>query len=783
MSDRENPEVRIVVSRPGRARKRWRAVPDVTTWRERVAWLKQGGTGGKYARPHLPVTLRESPGARTNANLDQCYELTLDADHAPPDYIERIESLGYTALSYTTASWTEDEPRWRTHIPLDEPVSPAEKHAFATFLIERIGAEYFDRQASTSPAHVAYAPAWDSVQYVDHTGPVLSVEWLRLVAPEPTWTVKERLSKTLDEWEGEHEVSFDALPACPYGREALRGELERLEGIPEGSGVHTTGLYHAAARAVELVEAGCWSLNDVETLRKTALGMRKDPRPEEFDEALVSALHDGVAAKTGCSEHSPAGPGGGGGGGGGRPAPVTTRMQDYVTANYEVFKSASDERVFMRPMTGGRAELLDGPAILRACRPLALVAATLSAAAVEAAKVLTAYAGDAPTREVALRAHHQPGRVVLDLGRPDGSCVVVTRDGWTVETAPPDDVVFAAWSRADATLALPVRGGCVDELRKLLGWKADDPNWLLVRGWLATALLGSIPRPMVAFLGKAGSGKTTVGRMLMGLLDPKPEGKLGSAFGKNRADDESKALNNFLLAFDNVERVSEEGSNFLARLVTGDLVDKRKLYTEFGVATAAYQRTGVLTAIEMPTGLRADALDRLIPVSVVLPDMRRSEDALWADWSGARGRILGGVLDDLVTVLRGGGGNPDGLRMADYASALSCLGPDVYRAYADNVHDARGVMAAGDPFVQGIVAWLTEVGGEWTGTAEEAVKQGGLWASGWWPDSGRSFGSALAKVGTLLDEIGVVVTEQKPHKGPRQKTLRLLGDVEPESLL
>jgi hypothetical protein len=467
---------------------------------------------------------------------------------------------------------------------------------------------------------------------------------------------------------------------------------------------------------------------------------------------------------------------------GGSNVAVAVRMREYVELHYDVFPSASDERVFMRPLTGGRAELVDGPAVLRACRPLRISSATMSASATEAAKVLTAYAADAPARVVALRAHHRPGRVVLDLGRPDGTCVVVTGDGWTVETAPPDDVVFAAWTRADAALATPERGGCVDELRLLLGWKADDANWLLVRGWLATALLGSVPRPMLAFLGKAGNGKTTVGRMLLGLLDPKPEGRLGSAFGKNRDDDESKALNNFLLAFDNIERVSEEGSNFLARLVTGDLVDKRKLYTSFGVVTAAYQRTGIMTAIEMPTGLRADALDRMIPIPVVLPDTRLSEGDLWAAWDDARGRVLGGVLDDLSAALRGGGGNPDGLRMADYASALRAISPDLYRAYAENVHDARAVMAAGDPFVQALVTWLTEVGGEWTGTAEAAVRAGRGHAQGWWPESGRSFGSALAKAGTLLDEVGVTVTESKPHTGPRQKTLRL-AEFEQESLV
>jgi hypothetical protein len=301
MSANEDPEVRIIVSRPGKRGKRWREVPEVTNVSGYIDWLKKGGTGGKYARPHVTATLLTSPGERTNVNLDKCYGLNLDADKAPPDYIERIDSLGLRAFSYSTASWTEGEPRWRTFVPFDRVLSPAEKHAIGEYLIQHIGIGYFDRQASTSPAHVAYAPSWDdTVQYVEHGGKVAVADDVLFVAPEPTWTPGSKIDVTLDEWTGAY---ADQASACSYGRDALNGVIARLESIPEGQGVHTVGIFHAAARAVELVSAGCWSLDDVAALRAVALGLRAEPRPEEFNEALVSALEKGTQASTECSQH------------------------------------------------------------------------------------------------------------------------------------------------------------------------------------------------------------------------------------------------------------------------------------------------------------------------------------------------------------------------------------------------------------------------------------------------------------------------------------------------
>lgn len=319
--------------------------------------------------------------------------------------------------------------------------------------------------------------------------------------------------------------------------------------------------------------------------------------------------------------------------------------------------------MFVQPKGGGRAELLTGGLVIRASGGVGSQARTLSAAATEAAKVLAALAEARPPRRLALRVHRSPGRVVLDLAQPGTSrCAVVTPGGWTVEDVPPPGVAFQS---AGKPLPDPERGGSLDDLRRVLRWAEDDPRWPLVKGWLPCSLLADVPRPMLGLFGPQGSAKSTTGRFVVDLVDPKPSGALGSGFGKNRSDDETKAFASYLVAWDNVSKVSDEGADLLSRLVTGDMIEKRRLYTDADVATIVYRRTGVLTGISVPRGVKADTLDRLILIGLEPLAERLSESALEEEWAAARPRALAGVLDLAARMLAGERRNPDRLRMAD----------------------------------------------------------------------------------------------------------------------
>lgn len=300
--------LRIVTSAPGRNRRRWRPEPGVTDWETFAAWLVgEGAGGGKYGRPYSPVTLREAPGRRLNVNLLRRHVLTLDADAAGPDYLDRLAAaLPVASWSHTTASHAPDAPRWRTLVPLSRAAEPAEAKALATLLVGLVGRERFDLQASTSPVAVAYAPAWEGVEYHKQDGPVLDVDALLLAAPPVEWSPHDAAgAPTVDEFLDEHPVADLAdLPDCRYGRAALEGVAADLAATVEGEGVHRA-IFHAACRGVEMVRAGCWSVRDLDRLEDVALDLRAAPRPEEWPEALAGALAGGREPDTGCAEHAP----------------------------------------------------------------------------------------------------------------------------------------------------------------------------------------------------------------------------------------------------------------------------------------------------------------------------------------------------------------------------------------------------------------------------------------------------------------------------------------------
>lgn len=464
----------------------------------------------------------------------------------------------------------------------------------------------------------------------------------------------------------------------------------------------------------------------------------------------------------------------------GKKVPLSVQLRHHIEAHYDAFPAGGDERIFVQSKQGGRAELLTTNFVLRAAGNIGDGAANLSGPAKEAATVLTARALTKPPRSLALRAHYVPGRIVLDLAQTNSTrCVVVTPDGWEVRDVPPRDVVFQT---SGAALPDPERGGSVDELRRLLRWQSDDPRWLLVKGWLPCSLMANKPRPAVCLFGPQGSAKSTTGRFLTGVIDPKPAGVLGGGFGKNRSDDETKALKHYVPGWDNVSSLSDEGADFLSRMVTGDLIEKRQLYTDTELVSISYRRTAVITGINMPRGVKPDTLDRLILLALQrIEGERLPEGKLDAEWDYAQPRVLAGVLDLAVRMLAGlpTAQNPAGLRMADYAEALWAIGPELYDAYRDNVTSARGDMAADDPFVGALVAMLRACPEhEWEGTADEAVQAGMFHAEGWWPANGRSLSEQLTKCSELLRAVGISVTDRKSH-GRRLKRL-VLAPVEPE---
>lgn len=401
-----------------------------------------------------------------------------------------------------------------------------------------------------------------------------------------------------------------------------------------------------------------------------------------------------------------------------------------------------------------------------------------------------AYAEDSDPVPVGLRAV-QVGddRIVLDLADAGGHVVEVTARGWEVREADAGTPLFRR-SAATAPLPMPERGGSLDELRDLLTLGADDPRWLLVRGWLVASLFSEAPRPILWATGPQGSGKSTRARMVMGLVEP--GGALGREPGRNERDDTTSALGRFIPSWDNITTVSQPTSDWLCRLVTGVTVDSRTLYSDDDLRARSFRRTGVATSLSVPNGLGSDALERLVLVEFDrVPDAQRvSEGPMWTAWHAATPRMLGALLDEVAGVLA----HLEDVRreprtwprMADYAQVLAAL--DRYAGLADDcghlaaytgtVNASLAGRAEDDPFSGAVVELLRARDGVFDGPAEGLLRALAPYApepghGTWWPARARDLSHALTRASEELRHVGVSIDRRRSGSG---RVLRLTLD-------
>ncbi len=569
----------------------------------------------------------------------------------------------------------------------------------------------------------------------------------------------------------------------PWAAAARGGELDRLDelaAVPWQPGARwDSGVHAVACNLIELSNTpsanysrerahddfmahaprdDSWGADQHEQKWRSALatvgdkGRERTARPDAPDAGEKDDEDDKFSAAAVVIEH------------------VTRRYDIGVTPSGEPFAvpRKGPRLPVMLGMKGGAlrarvtADLYDGKRVLRA------------QAVDDGFRVILARAVASTTATVLhLRVAHLGERVVIDLGQPGSAqCVDIGPDGWKVLDNPPAGVLFQRTS-ATRPIPTPTRGGSLEPLRELLGFASTDPRWTLIRGWLVAQFFAGIPRPLLLFLGPPGVAKTSHARQVVSVLDPREE--LGSNFGKAISDDQVKALSRYLVSYDNLASVSEVVSDHLCRLVSGDEIDKRKLFSDGELVTITYRRTGVMTAVTLP-GLRADALERVITLGLdrIPEGQRRTESVLRAEFAQAHPAILGGLCDALSTTLarlpavRASKGHRP--RWADFHEVLSAYDPHCASAYLDSLTESMADAADADPFVVAVCAWLTSVGGAWKGAPQDAWGQadhhrktqpGGFDTAQWWPRGGPQFSAALVRATEPLRAKGIAVERRR----------------------
>jgi hypothetical protein len=346
--------------------------------------------------------------------------------------------------------------------------------------------------------------------------------------------------------------------------------------------------------------------------------------------------------------------------------------------------------------------------------------------------------------------------------------VEITGAAWKIVSDPPVRFRRPAGMRP---LPEPVPGGNLAELLDFVN--IADADWPLLAACTLAALLPTGPYPILAVHGEQGSAKTTAARVLRALIDPNRAPL--RAQPRNEHELMIAAQNGWLIALDNLSYLPPWLSDALCRLSTGGGFAARELYTDSDEILFDAQRPVLLNGISELT-TRADLLDRTVDLSLprIRDEQRRPEAEFWAAFENARPRLLGSLLDAVVTGLRRLPSveleqHP---RMADFARRAVAAEPafaspngSFLAAYTGNRAATNEMVLESSPLGGALLSVAAET---FIGNATTLLDRLRAHASDEarahrnWPKDGRLLSNALRRMAPNLRAVGVEIEFDAP---------------------
>ncbi|MFJ9967342.1 ATP-binding protein [Streptomyces avermitilis] len=414
----------------------------------------------------------------------------------------------------------------------------------------------------------------------------------------------------------------------------------------------------------------------------------------------------------------------------------------------------------------------------------------------EALDLIEALALTENTQNVHIRvAPGFDGATWLDLGRSDGQSVRIHPTGWDIRVPDPREV---CWRRTQLTGELPLPekntdGKGIDLLFRLCNFVNAETECLAM-AWLVGCLEPSVPVPAPFLTGPQGAGKSTAGRMLIRIVEgmssdlrraPKDEDNLIAAVAAG-----------WVTALDNLSHMTPDLSDAMCCIVTGAESVKRALFTDGDVFRARYRRPLLLTGIDVGV-IRPDLAERLLPLRLERPKVRRTEAELWTEYAQVLPVVLGSLLDLTVQVRAAAAETPTDLRMADFAHLCAqldaAMGLGALPAYRAGLDDLNDDVIEGDLLAQTVLQYAADMQ-----TGEQQRMTSAEWLhlltrlySGedcrplpkGWPTTGKVLSDRLKRLQPTLAARGLNVdwgrtrearyielTEPAPAPGPQQES-------------
>lgn len=396
----------------------------------------------------------------------------------------------------------------------------------------------------------------------------------------------------------------------------------------------------------------------------------------------------------------------------------------------------------------------------------------------QAIEVLEIQAYGTTRKELDNRRKAVGDETFIDLGDPEWRMVAITRNGWQVRSQD-----CPRFFRPQHLLPLPepVSGGDVTDLYKFVPLETDEEKLLLMT-WAVAGLYAAIPSPILVFVGQQGSAKTTRSRRLRSLLDPSITPVLGDL---EMSDLFLTFQHHAVPCFENVSSFRRREADMFCRAVTGNGVERRKLYTDSDQVLYSFRRPIIINGIDTPS-TRPDFLDRCLIINCRRMEKFATLLELDQQFEAARPRLFGALLDLLVKTLAVLESTPaaDEFRMADFAHfgravavALGKQPVDFDKAYRLNVQQQNYDILEDSPMAKLVerVASKLNVQKPWVGTSDELLAKlrdeahvlGDSNVRDDLPKSPRWLSSRLGELAPALASRGVMITKLKRTNATR----------------
>lgn len=387
------------------------------------------------------------------------------------------------------------------------------------------------------------------------------------------------------------------------------------------------------------------------------------------------------------------------------------------------------------------------------------------------------------TQDVYLRVSHQKDIVYLDLLDESWRVIKITSSGWEVLDNSPVKFI-----REPGMLPLPIPQKSylpkfsIEDLKDFLNVSTSDDFKLLI-AWVLQAIGITGPYLILVLYGEQGTSKSTSVRILRSFIDPNNSPVRRPP--KNSDDLIASANSNYVVAIDNISKLSNELSDNLCVLSTGAGFAKRKLYTDAEEHIIKVKRPITINGIDEFVA-RGDLASRSIIINLpVIPKCeRKPEKNLWEELD----QKYSYLFEIILTAVSEGLKNLNSIELDEYprmadawkfiTAAETGLGwkrGSCLKAFQDNQKNANEVVLNSSilyPFVKEMADSFFE------GTAQELLDRLKSYSSNmdfsekrYFPKNGSTLSGQLRRLSPSFRETGEINIEFVQTSGSNSKKI------------